>query len=200
MPAPAEFERRMERIEALLEQMEQAEPQVRDSVRELVQSLMDLHGAGLERMLAIMRGGNGASFALMQQFASDELIRSLLLLYDLHPAPLEQRVQQGLVKAGPYLKSHGGNVDLLGIDDEGVVRLRLKGTCHTCPSSSVTLKLVIEEAIRELAPEISAVVVEADAEPAAAAPVALVQIRASGSSARRNAASERTPLPVASAR
>lgn len=187
MPAPAEFEQRIQRIEALLETFERAtDPHLRDSAKELVQSLMDLHGAGIERMLTIVQGANGASFPLMQQFAKDDLVASLLLLYDLHPEPIAARVQEGLKKASPYLESHGGNVELLSIDEEGAVRLRLHGTCHSCPSSSVTLKLVIEEAIREAAPEVTAVIVEGEPETTeTTAPAPLVQLRSNSSSQRR---------------
>jgi Fe-S cluster biogenesis protein NfuA/nitrite reductase/ring-hydroxylating ferredoxin subunit len=72
-------------------------------------------------------------------------------------------VAEALEKARPYLRSHGGNVELAGIDDDGTVRLRLQGSCHGCPSSSMTLKLAIEEAIREAAPDVTAIRVEGEA-------------------------------------
>ena len=53
----------------------------------------------------------------------------------------------------PYLASHGGDVELLGVED-GVVRLRLEGSCNGCPSSAMTLKLAIEEAIARAAPDV----------------------------------------------
>jgi Fe-S cluster biogenesis protein NfuA len=67
----------------------------------------------------------------------------------------------------PYLHSHGGNVELLGIE-EGVVRLRLHGSCHGCPSSSATLKNTIEEAIMEKAPDVAGIRVEGGKEEVAA--------------------------------
>lgn len=59
----------------------------------------------------------------------------------------------------PYLGSHAGGVELLGVDPAGVVRLRLEGNCHGCPSSHVTATMAIERAILEGAPEINDVVV-----------------------------------------
>src|SRR6185437_8863092 len=59
-----------------------------------------------------------------------------------------------------YLGSHGGDVELLGVDDDGVVRLRLLGSCDGCPSSSVTLKLAVEGAIEAAAPEIGTIEVQ----------------------------------------
>jgi len=82
-----------------------------------------------------------------------------LLLYGLHPLDLESRVGQALEKVRPYLHSHGGNIELLGLTD-GIVRLRLHGSCHGCPSSAQTLKQTIEEAIFEIAPDVTAIEVE----------------------------------------
>ena len=60
----------------------------------------------------------------------------------------------------PYLGTHGGDVELLEITDDGVVRLRLLGSCDGCASSSVTLKLAVEGAIEAAAPEVTAIEVE----------------------------------------
>ena len=86
--------------------------------------------------------------ALIDSLASDDLVASVMLLYGLHPLDLETRVLQALEQVRPYLRSHGGNVELLGVE-EGVIRLRLQGSCHGCPSSAQTLKSTIEEAIAE---------------------------------------------------
>lgn len=64
----------------------------------------------------------------------------------------------------PYLGSHGGDVKLLGVAD-GVVRLRLERSCHGCPSSTVTMKLAVEKAIAEAAPEIARIAVEGVGDP-----------------------------------
>jgi Fe-S cluster biogenesis protein NfuA/nitrite reductase/ring-hydroxylating ferredoxin subunit len=64
----------------------------------------------------------------------------------------------------PYLESHGGNVQFLGIG-EGVARVRLEGSCDGCPSSTMTLKLAIEEAVQKAAPELEGVEAEGVAEP-----------------------------------
>ena len=81
---------------------------------------MEMHGAALERMLAVI-GRNGAAGAtIVDQLTRDELVASVLLLYDLHPVDLETRVRGALDKTRPYLKSHGGNVELVGIDEARV--------------------------------------------------------------------------------
>jgi Fe-S cluster biogenesis protein NfuA len=155
---------RVRRVESLLHEVEQfKDPQMRAKTREIVQVLMDLHGAGLEKMLTHLASTGDAGLAMIDSLAQDELVASLLLLYGLHPLDLEARVNQALVKVRPYLSSHGGNVELLGVE-EGVVRLRLQGSCHGCPSSAVTLKQTIEEAIMEKAPDAAGIQVEGDAE------------------------------------
>src|SRR5258708_26282759 len=107
---------------------------------------MDFHGSGLDRLMEIVAEAGEPVYGIFDRFAQDELVGSLLLLYGLHPVPIETRVMQALDKVRPYLDSHGGNVELIGIADD-IVRLRLEGSCKSCPSSSMTLKLAIEEAI-----------------------------------------------------
>src|SRR4029450_9981803 len=76
------------------------------------------------------------------------------------PKDTETRVVEALDKVRPYLGSHAGGVELLGVDPEGVVHLRLEGSCDGCPSSTMTVKLAIERAIEEAAPEVIAVEAE----------------------------------------
>jgi Fe-S cluster biogenesis protein NfuA/nitrite reductase/ring-hydroxylating ferredoxin subunit len=78
----------------------------------------------------------------------------LLLVHDLHPYDVTTRVEQALEGVRPYLGSHGGDVELLEVSDDGVVRLQLLGSCDGCASSSVTLKLAVEGAIEAAAPEV----------------------------------------------
>jgi Fe-S cluster biogenesis protein NfuA len=85
--------------------------------------------------------------------------------------PLERRVGEALAEVRPYLESHGGNVELLGVD-AGVVRIQLQGSCSGCPSSAVTLKLAVEEAIHKAAPDVTEIVA-VDAPPAPAPLIAL---------------------------
>ncbi|HEX7992950.1 MAG TPA: NifU family protein, partial [Streptosporangiaceae bacterium] len=103
------------------------------------------------------RGEAGAS--ILAALADDPLVESLLLLHDLHPLGVDERVQQALDRVRPYLGSHAGGVQYLGVS-EGTARLRLEGSCDGCPSSTVTVKLAIEGAVLDAAPEVSEVVVE----------------------------------------
>jgi Fe-S cluster biogenesis protein NfuA len=73
--------------------------------------------------------------------------------------PVDVRVRKALEKVQPYAHSHGGAIELVTIENR-VVHLRLDGTCHGCPSSAQTMKMTVEQAIFEAAPEIVAVVAD----------------------------------------
>jgi Fe-S cluster biogenesis protein NfuA/nitrite reductase/ring-hydroxylating ferredoxin subunit len=163
---------RVARVERLLEDLESvADPGAREKALEVVEALLELYGEGLRRVVATVSERDDGELA--EALGADELVAHLLLLHGLHPVPLADRVRGALAGVRPYLESHGGNVELLGVD-EGVARLRLEGSCSGCPSSTATLKLAIEKAIREAAPDVEEIVAE-DAGGAAPAPQ-LIQI------------------------
>ncbi len=154
-----------ERIERLLADLgAHADPRVTERAEEVVRLLMELYGAALERVVTLA----ASEPQVADRLADDELIASLLILHGLHPLSTDQRVRRALDTVRPYLGSHAGGVQLLGVEDD-VVRLRLEGSCDGCPSSTVTIKNAIERAIGEAAPEITAVEVEGAAEPRQAA-------------------------------
>jgi Fe-S cluster biogenesis protein NfuA len=99
-----------------------------------------------------------------------------VLLHDLHPLDVGARIQRALDRIRPYLGSHAGGVEYLGVTD-GVARLRLEGSCHGCPSSTVTVRLAIEGAVMEAAPEVTEVIVDGMARAPGSGP-ALLQIGA----------------------
>ena len=103
----------------------------------------------------------------LDALAADELVSGLLLVHGLHPYDVTTRVAGALDSVRPYLGSHGGDVELLGVDDDGVVRLRLLGSCDSCPSSTVTLQLAVEGAIQAAAPEVTSIEVGRRGEPIA---------------------------------
>jgi len=162
-------------VERLLDDVEQLpDPVARVTATELVQALVELYGAGLARIVDRIAAHDDGRLAAA--LIEDELVAHLLMLHDLHPVALERRVSEALAEVRPYLESHGGDVELLGIED-AVVRLQLRGACNGCPSSAVTLKLSIDDAIRKHAPEIEEVIAQApppasllQIEPAQAAP------------------------------
>jgi Fe-S cluster biogenesis protein NfuA/nitrite reductase/ring-hydroxylating ferredoxin subunit len=146
------------RVEGLLEELASgADPAVRGRAEELVGSLVQLYGEALTRTVEVMRAAEGGR--LLGQLAEDELVASLLILHGLHPLSTEARIERALESVRPYIGSHGGNVQLVALRD-GVARLRLEGSCHGCPSSQVTMKLAVERAIEDAAPEVVGIEVE----------------------------------------
>jgi Fe-S cluster biogenesis protein NfuA len=70
---------------------------------------------------------------------------------------LVEKVDQALESIRPYLEADGGNVRVLEVNQEGIVKLELLGACGTCPMSVMTMKAGIEEAIKRAVPEITGV-------------------------------------------
>ncbi len=156
-PEDRDFQARLQRLEGLLQEVERgADPAARERTREIVQTLLDLHGSGLKRIVAEVAAAGAVGRSILDRLAQDELVSSLLSLYDLHPIDLEARVRQALDRVRPALHSHGGDVELLDVTD-GRARLRLHGSCHDCPSSGATMQQTIEQAIYAGAPEVSAI-------------------------------------------
>jgi Fe-S cluster biogenesis protein NfuA/nitrite reductase/ring-hydroxylating ferredoxin subunit len=144
------MDERVARVERLLGEVD-------ETGEELARALLDVYGEGLRRIL---------EHADTRALVDDDLVSHLLVLHDLHPVPVEERVREALEAVRPYLESHGGDVELKGVDDEGVVHVRMSGSCDGCPSSTMTLKLAIEDAIQRMAPEIERVEAEGVSAPA----------------------------------
>jgi Fe-S cluster biogenesis protein NfuA len=143
--------KQMARIEELVHEIETLpDAKSRETAAEMVQLLMEFYGQGLARMLAI---AGSAEAPVVDSYGQDPLVSQILMLHGLHPVDLPARIEKALEKVRPLLHSHGGDVELLGIEN-GLVRLRLEGSCHGCPSSTMTLKNAIQEAIYEFAPDV----------------------------------------------
>jgi Fe-S cluster biogenesis protein NfuA/nitrite reductase/ring-hydroxylating ferredoxin subunit len=142
-----------DRIQNLLDASASGGAVAHERAEQLVREVADLYGAGLERMMVM---AVEARPELADAFAADDLLASLLLVHGLHPHGVERRVEDALDSVRPYLGSHGGDVHLVEVDGE-VVRLQFAGSCKSCPSSSVTLELAVEDAVRAAAPEISSI-------------------------------------------
>lgn len=149
-----------DRIEALLQASAASGPVAAERAEELVRLVADLYGGGLERILEILDSHGALSGEVLGALADDDLVASLLLVHGLHPYELATRVDRALATVRPYLASHGGDVELLGITDAGVVRLRLLGSCDGCASSSVTMTLAVQDAVTQAAPEVTGFDVE----------------------------------------
>jgi Fe-S cluster biogenesis protein NfuA len=162
------------RAEELLDQVQTiADPQAQSIAIETIRVLFDLYGEGLARM--VEAGTRRAGNPLLNEYQADELISHLLLMHGLHPQSVEERILQALEEVRPYMASHGGNVELLSVED-GVVHLRLVGSCHGCGASASTMKLAVEKAIHKYAPDIVAVEAEGAVESPPAVPAGFIPL------------------------
>jgi Fe-S cluster biogenesis protein NfuA len=159
MGAPQNLRAAGDQIEQLLDELQAtADPRTYERATELLRLVSELYGAGLARVVELTQDRDGG---FVDALVADELIASLLIVHGLHPEMLAARIEGALTKVRPLLGSHGGDVELLGIDaDAGAVRLRLLGSCDGCPSSSITLQMAVEGAITAAAPEIVRIEVE----------------------------------------
>lgn len=140
---------RLVRIDELLDRVEQMPGPTTDAAIEAVQILTEIYGEALSRVLGC------AGRETVERCVDDELLRHLLVLHEIHPDSVEQRVQQVLADLRPELESRGGTVELLEIE-AGVARLRVSGGggCSSCSSSAEPADEAITEAVLALAPEL----------------------------------------------
>jgi Fe-S cluster biogenesis protein NfuA len=156
MPEGQDVQAAGERVEALLAELRsQAGPQVAATAEELVSCLVELYGAGLAQVVRLV-GEDEAGPQLMDKLVADPLVESLLLVHDLHPLDTSARVRQAVEGVLPQLGSHAGDVEYLGLDDHGVLQLRLvQGGC-----SAATARDLISKAVAAAAPEAAGVGIE----------------------------------------
>jgi Fe-S cluster biogenesis protein NfuA/nitrite reductase/ring-hydroxylating ferredoxin subunit len=148
------------RVEELLDSLKSGGfGPVAAAAEELVGLLVGLYGDGLAQIMTVLaeHGAEGAD--MIAALADDPVVESLLLLHGLHPLDVDTRIQRALDRVRPYLGSHAGGVEYLGVTD-GVARLKLEGSCNGCPSSTVTVQLAITGAVQDAAPEVTDVLVE----------------------------------------
>jgi Fe-S cluster biogenesis protein NfuA len=148
------------RIETLLDELgEYDNPAVTGRVEELLASVVGLYGAGLERIVELLAerpDGDG----IIRKLATDDLLANLMILHDVHPDDVATRIQAALDRVRPYLGSHAGGIEFLGVDEHGVAQLRLQGSCDGCAGSAATVHTAVERAVLEAAPDVLRVEVE----------------------------------------
>jgi Fe-S cluster biogenesis protein NfuA/nitrite reductase/ring-hydroxylating ferredoxin subunit len=148
---PEQLIARVQELTGRLEDLD--DPACRSLAEELTSAVVQMYGAGLERIVELADAGT------REEMSKDSLVGGLLMIHDLFPVPIEERVTQALDTVRPYMESHGGNVELLGIED-GIAKLRLEGSCKSCRASSSTLELAVRQALEEAAPDLLGMDVE----------------------------------------
>jgi len=181
---PDELVLRVQDLQARL--ASSGDPATRLVAEELVSAVVQMYGGGLERIVELLHAGGEEGERVAAALGDDPLVATLLLIHDLHPVPLDVRVNQALEHVRPYMESHGGNVELLSLED-GVARIRLEGSCSDCSASAVTLELAIKQALEQSAPDLDGLEVEGvfeDESPAANGGTHPVSIVSAGAAAR----------------
>jgi Fe-S cluster biogenesis protein NfuA len=143
------------RVEELLGEIRAADPGVAARAEEVVGLLVDLYGEALAHVVDLV---GSAGDGLMDQIVDDSLLASLLLLHGLHPEPVEPRIERALDRIRPGLG--GKKLDVVRLEDDGALRLRLSSPLEGCPSTIGTVQETIEDAVTEWAPEVTSVYIE----------------------------------------
>jgi Fe-S cluster biogenesis protein NfuA len=169
-----EFRQQVTKLGELIGQIDQFPdgPQ-KVASRQVVELLMEIHGAGLERMMEVVfeSCGDGGQ-KVIDELGQDSMISSLLLLYSLHPDNFDTRISRALDRLRPRLRKLACTAELVSSND-GEVTVRLATAGHSCGSSTSEMRAMVEEGIFEFAPDLTALHIEGLEEPAAAGFVAL---------------------------
>jgi hypothetical protein len=148
------FPERMRRVEELVTEIEaSADVVARERAREVVRALLDLHAAGLARMIELARAQGGPAATLVEAWAREAEVGSLLLLHGLHPAPLAERVRAALQDVGPALRRLGADLHRADVEGDVVrVTLAMEAGCGANPAAA---RAAVEEALCAAAPDAS---------------------------------------------
>ena len=162
-----------DQLNILLESIEQhPEEAVRNHVRALVYTLLDLHHGALQRIVEIV-STQAEGEKILQELSDDEVVQAVLMVHELMGQPLEKRIENALGIAREQLKIYGADVELTEVKN-GTARLKLFGGASTANVSTSILKAEIEQALHEHTPDLLDVEYEDMIAPLA--PVKLVQI------------------------
>lgn len=162
MTQSSDLQNKIQRIGAIVEQLQSvSDPNSRAFAKELLESLMALHGAGLERMLELARQSGGQEAEFIKKWCADELVSGLFVLYGLHPDDLATRVARALEKSRGFLESHAAHAELKSISEDGTVTVRLhRKASGGCGSTGELVRSIVEEHIQNAAPDAASILIE----------------------------------------
>ncbi|MGI9080786.1 MAG: NifU family protein [Thermoleophilaceae bacterium] len=126
-----EFDKAVKELELLIDTLERDQD---ERALLLLQLVDDIHRPAIELIMA----GE----------PEHPVANALLSMYDLAPVDEQIQVEEALDEVRPYIESHGGELELLDVED-GVVHVRLSGSCHGCAGSAITLKRGVEDVLKE---------------------------------------------------
>jgi Fe-S cluster biogenesis protein NfuA len=123
-----------------------------------MQTLMDLHGAAMCRIVEMLSNSGESNRSALRKIGDDPLVCGLLVLYGIHPLSPQERVVRAVERIKPQLQKLGSTLELTTIDDN-VVHLKLLDT-RVDTHSATSARAMIEQAVRESAPEVAEVVID----------------------------------------
>jgi hypothetical protein len=154
-----EFQNRVQQLGKLIAELEQMpDSPLKVATGELVHLLMEVHGTGIERMMEIVFDSDAAGPQTIDKMGDDPIVRSLLLLYSLHPEDLQARVQKSILALRPRLRKLNYGIEFIGVE-EGAVRVRVESSGHACGSTIQNVRAMVEEGVYEYAPDVTSLVV-----------------------------------------
>lgn len=162
MSAAAHRDDPTQRLQALLVALESTrDDQTRQAAQQLVQAVLELHGAALADMLALVReAGTQPADTLLPRFASNPRVAALLLLHDLHPQDLETRARKAIERLRPVFGVRGVRADLVATAP-GMVRVRVTASGQkTQRPAAAEIRHDIEAALLTAAPDVAEVVID----------------------------------------
>lgn len=168
-----EFDELLDRIAGLMEVVDESDSELRDSAMELLDYLEAWHREGLTRLATAIPPD------ALDAARQDPVVAHLLDAYlnDDEGGDPSALIEEALEEIRPYVHSHGGEMELVSIDN-GVVTLDLMGACDGCPSSMVTLTQGVEQILRDRWPQFRGLQVAGEEKPAAQEqPQQLLQIQ-----------------------
>lgn len=157
MTQPADFRQQAETIERLLARLDTAaDPLLKTAAKDLVQALMNLHGAAFERTLELLHE-SGNPGGIIERLGRDDLVSSVLLLYGLHPEDLRSRILSALAAIQPELKKQNASAELAGLDDAGALIIHFQVKAGSCGSTAGSVRSRIEAAMQNAAPDAASI-------------------------------------------
>jgi Fe-S cluster biogenesis protein NfuA len=154
-----EFQQRVQQLGKLIGELEQMpDSPLKVATGELIHLLMEVHGTAIDRMMEIVFDSHSSGPQTIGKLGNDPIVRSLLLLYSLHPEDLETRVQKSLDVLRPKLRKINYAVELLNVEG-GVVRVRVESSGHACGSTTGNVRSMVEESVYEYAPDVTSLAI-----------------------------------------
>lgn len=156
-----DIDRSVRRLEELIGALDaHPDPAVVAPARELVALVLELHGIGLAKLMAIVASAPGSA-SILANLVDDEQVSAMLLLHGLHPEDIAHRVLKAVERLKPRLGVHGLRLEVVAVE-RGVVRLRLSAINGAAPMASLVMTLPeeIENAIMEAAPDVEDILIE----------------------------------------